>query len=235
MNNINLLDSLILTLLTLIIYQIIAWAQQKWQLIWLNPMLISIAIVVPYLLLNNIPYSEYRQSTQMLNALLEPAIVALGYPLYLQLQHIRKYWRQLLVILSLGVVIVMSISFIMTMLIINQQEIAISLSLKSITTPVGIALTEQLHGDSSITAIAIIIAGFSGGLLGPSWLKLCGIKSDAAIGLDIGSASHVIGSMLISKKNPNQGAYSSVSLITSALLTAFIVPLLIPLFLVLFS
>lgn len=233
--SINLVDSLMLTLLTLVIYQSAAWVQRKWQLILLNPMLLTIVILVPYLLINNINYDRYHQSTHVLNILLEPATVALGYPLYQQLQHIKRYWKQLITIIALGIVIVITISFSLTMLLIHQEEIAIALSLKSVTTPIGITLTEQLHGDSSITSFAIMIAGLSGALLGPAWLRFIHVKSDIAIGLAIGSGSHVIGSIILSKDNVYQGAYCSVALITSALLTAFIIPILVPLLLPIFS
>jgi len=233
--SISLLDSLILTLLTLLLYQGSVWLQQKWQIIWLNPLLVTIVTLIPFLLFSNIPYIDYRQSTQVLNALLEPATVALGYPLYQQLQNIKRNWRQLLAILALGVIVVITLSFSLTMLLIHQKEIAIALSLKSVTTPVGIILTEQMQGDSSITPFAIIIAGFTGGLFGPSWLRLLRIRSDIAIGLSVGSASHVIGSIIISKDNMHQGAYSSVALIISAVLTAFIIPLIIPVLSIFFT
>ncbi len=233
--SISLSDSLILTLLTLVIYQSAAWAQQKSKFIWLNPLLVTIIVLIPFLLLSKIPYANYRLSTHFLNALLEPAIVALGYPLYLQLQHIKRNWKLLVAILVLGVILVVTLSFSLTMLLIHQKEIAIALSLKSVTTPVGIIITEQLQGDSSITPFAIIIAGFAGGLLGPSWLRFLKIRSDIAAGLSIGAASHVIGSMIISKDNPYQGAYSSVALIICAVLTAFIMPLLMPILSVFFA
>lgn len=121
------------------------------------------------------------------------------------------------------------------MLIIHQEDVAIALSLKSVTTPIAITLTKQLSGDMSITPFATMIAGFSGALLGPSWLKLINIRSDIAIGLSIGAASHVIGSIVLSRHNPHQGGYSSVALILSAVLTAFIIPLLVPVLLPPFS
>ena len=235
LQSISLVDSLMLTLLTLIIYQSAAWLQQKWQLILLNPMLLTMILLIPYLLLNNINYAKYYQSTQALNILLEPATVALGYPLYQQLQHVKRYWKQLVTVLALGVIIVITLSFSVTMMLIHQEEIAIALSLKSVTTPIGITLTEQLQGDSSITSFAIMIAGLSGALLGPAWLRLIHVKSDIAIGLAIGSGSHVIGSIILSKNNVYQGAYSSVALIVSALLTAFIIPVLVPLLLPFFK
>jgi predicted murein hydrolase (TIGR00659 family) len=235
LESINLFDSLILTLLTLVLYQGVSWLQQKWELIWLNPMLFTIIIIIPYLLINEINYPSYRQSTQILSELLEPATVALGYPLYQQLKHVKRYWKQLITILTLGITIVIIISFSLTMILIHQEGIAIALSLKSVTTPIGITLTEQLQGDSSITAFAIMIAGFSGAILGPLWLKFINVRSDIAIGLAIGTGSHVIGSIILSKNNMHQGAYSSVALITSALLTSLIIPVLVPLLLPLFS
>ncbi len=231
----SLTNTLLLTILTLALYQGAAWLQQRWQLIWLNPLLISIALLVPFLIFNNINYAVYSHSTQFINSLLEPATVALGYPLYQQLQHIKHYWKQLLALLGLGVVIVIVTSFSLTMLIIHQEDVAIALSLKSVTTPIAIMLTQQLSGDISITPFATMIAGFSGALLGPTWLKLINVRSDIAIGLSIGATSHVIGSIVLSRHNPYQGAYSSVALILSAVLTAFIIPLLVPFLLPFFN
>jgi putative effector of murein hydrolase len=227
--------SIILTLLSLIIYQIATFAQQKWQSILLNPMLVTISVLAPILVTKNIDYQQYMQATQLLNFMLEPAIVALGFPLYLQLRNIRYHWKEIIAILSLGIVVVIIISFIATMALIAIPEIAIALSLKSVTTPIGIALTEQQAGDSSITAFAIMIAGFSGALLGPRWLSLIGVNSIKAQGLAIGSASHVIGTAVLAKISAEHAAYSSVALIFSALLTALISPWLIPLLLQFFA
>ncbi|GAA0821156.1 CidB/LrgB family autolysis modulator [Colwellia asteriadis] len=225
----QLLASIVLTLASLIIYQIATYAQQKWQSILLNPMLVTITVLAPILVSANINYQQYMQATQLLNFMLEPAIVALGFPLYLQLRNVKYHWKEILAILSLGIVIVIIISFFATMALIAIPEIAVALSLKSVTTPIGIALTEQEAGDSSITAFAIMIAGFSGALLGPRWLHFIGVNSVKAQGLAIGSASHVIGTAVLAKISAEHAAYSSVALIFSALLTALISPWLIPL------
>ncbi|MDP7591337.1 MAG: LrgB family protein [Litorilituus sp.] len=228
-------STLVLSLLTLILYQSASWLQQRCQFIWLNPMIIAILLIIPFLLFTQIDYQSYRQSTQFIHHLLEPATVALGFPLYQQLRTIKYHWRALISLLTLSVIIVITISFLSAMLLIHQQEIAIALSLKSVTTPIGIALTEQLSGDSSITPFAITIAGFSGALLGPRWLKLINVHSKIATGLAIGSASHVIGSIILTRKDPSIGAYSSVALIISAVLTAMIIPLLIPILMLFFK
>lgn len=231
----DMLTSLFLMLLTLSIYQSASYLQQRWQLIVLNPMLITIVILIPFLIFQDIEFSKYNEATHILSLLLEPAIVALGFPLYQQLHSIKYQWKFILSLLSLGVVIVIIFSFTLTMILINMPSVAIALSLKSVTTPIGIALTEQLHGNSSITAFAIIIAGLFGALLGTSWLNLIHVRSPKAQGLAIGAASHVIGTAAISKISSDHGAYSSVALIFSALLTALISPLLIPLMISFFS
>lgn len=227
--NSPLLASLVITLITITTYQLAAACQQKWQYIWLNPMLITISILVPLLLLSNINYQQYSQSTQILDLLLEPAIVALGLPLYQQFKQIRLYWRAMTAILVFGIVVVITVSFILAMWLIKAPDIAIALSLKSVTTPIGVTLTEQLFGDSSITTFAILIAGLFGALLGPQWLRFLGINSAKAQGLAIGSASHVIGTAVLVRKSAEHGAYSSVALILSAVLTALISPWLITL------
>ena len=227
--NSPILASIVFTLITIATYQFASACQQKWQYIWLNPMLFTISILVPFLLLIDINYQEYSQTTEILNLLLEPAIVALGLPLYQQFKQIRFYWREMTAILVLGITVVITVSFLLAMWLIKAPEIAIALSLKSVTTPIGITLTEQLFGDSSITAFAILIAGLFGALLGPQWLSFIGINSAKAQGLAIGSASHVIGTAVLVRKSAEHGAYSSVALILSAILTALISPWLIPL------
>jgi predicted murein hydrolase (TIGR00659 family) len=223
------LASIVISLITIGTYQLAAKLQQKWQSIWLNPMLITISLLVPLLLFVDVNYKEYSKATQLLNLMLEPAIVALGFPLYQQFRQIRFHWREITSILALGIVIVISLSFILAILLIKAPEIAVALSLKSVTTPIGITLTEQLSGDSSITAFAIMIAGLFGALLGPAWLRFIGVKSAKAQGLAVGSASHVIGTAVLIRISAEHGAYSSVALILSALLTALISPWLVPL------
>jgi putative effector of murein hydrolase len=179
-SNSPILASIVITLITIATYQFAAACQQKWQYIWLNPMLFTISILVPLLLLTEVNYQEYSDKTQILNLLLEPAIVALGFPLYQQFKQIRFYWREMTAILVLAITVVIIVSFILAMWLIKAPEIAVALSLKSVTTPIGITLTEQLFGDSSITAFAILIAGLFGALLGPQWLSFIGVNSAKA-------------------------------------------------------
>jgi len=214
-------------LVTIFIYQFFALIQKKSNKVWLNPMLLSVLALVVILLIFKINYQAYQQSTIALSALLEPAVVALGFPLYQQLHTIKKHWQKILTLLSIAAVLVISISYTITILTIKLPSIAVSLSLKSITTPIGIALTEQLNGNSAITAFAIIIAGLTGAIFGIKWLTLLKVTSPKAQGLAIGTASHALGTATISQLSYQHAAYSSLALIVSATVTAIFSPSLI--------
>jgi len=220
---------------TIVIYQIFNQLQKKLSLIWLNPMLLSIAAIIPLMLIYSISFEQYFEATKTINWLLEPAVVALGFPLYQHLNTIKDQWKVILSLLVLAIIITIITSFILTMTFVMAPEIAVSLSLKSVTTPIGIALTEQLNGNSSITAFAIILAGLFGALLGPLWLNFIDVRSAKAQGLAIGAASHALGTATISKISYEHGAYGSLALIVSAVITALISPLIINQLAILFN
>jgi putative effector of murein hydrolase len=219
--------AIIMTLLTILIYQLFANIQKKLGLVWFNPMLASIFFIIPALIFFNFTFDDYYQATQVLSWLLEPAIVALGFPLYQHLSAIKNQWKIITALLAVSVAIVIIVSFILTITIINLPEISVSLSLKSVTMPIGIALTEELNGNNAITAFAIILAGLFGAILGPRWLTFIGVRSAKAQGLAVGAASHALGTFTISKISYEHGAYASLALIISAVLTAIISPILI--------
>lgn len=225
-------ETLIISLITCfainVTYQLGVMAQNKVDRVWCNPMLIALLIIIPVLHHTNIPFSTFEKHSQYISWLLEPAIVALGYPLYLQIKNIKNDIHFIFFILTFGVITVLTVSLLFSVYLLERNDIAVSLALKSITTPIGLALTERLQGVSSITAIAIIIAGLTGALIGPTWLNLIHVNSPKAQGLAIGAASHVLGTTVISKISYQHGAYGSLALIISAIITAIIAPVIIP-------
>lgn len=220
--------SLLFLFITVAIYQGFSLWQKSHGKVWLNPMILSIAMIIPILFLGNYGFQEYKQGTQLLHQLLDIAIVALGFPLYQQLDQIKKHWKVLFLLLTLGAIIVITVSFFMTIWLLHTEEMAISLALKSITTPIALALIDEIGGSASISAFAIIIAGVFGAIVGPKWLKLCKVTSPVSQGLAIGAASHAIGTSTISKISYKHGAYGSLALIVSAIITALLSPIIIP-------
>ncbi|MBA6341860.1 LrgB family protein [Colwellia sp. MB02u-10] len=223
----HILSSFVVVAGTITLFQLIAVLQRKLNAIWLQPMLVSILVTIAILLWQDISFESYFSNSWLLNALLEPAVVALGFPLYQHLETITKQWKSIILVLFIGAFIAISTSFIITMLLIGDYTIAVALSLKSVTTPIAIAIAGQLDGNTAITAFAIILAGFFGALVGPPWLKFIKVKSPKAQGLAIGAASHAIGTAIVSNISYEHAAYSSLALIVSAVITALISPFMI--------
>lgn len=222
-------------LATILIYQGFAWLQRKVNKIWLNPMLFTMLVIIPLLLANQITFEVYYQYSQIFSYLLEPAIVVLGYPLYQQMKVIKSQLAKILTVLCSAIFIMLCANIFIAMWLFNQSDVAVSLALKSVTTPIGLALTEQLHGVAAITAVGIIIAGLVGGVWGIKILNACGVQCKKSQGLAIGCASHALGTASISPVSYQHGAFSSLSLILSALITAIFSPIIVPLLLTWFS
>jgi len=217
-----------LIVFTICIYQVFFYLQIKFKAFWANPLLLSIIVISAVVIHADMPFQQYFEHTKLLSYLIEPAVVALGFPLYQHIDMIKRQLSTLLILLTLGVLIVIIVSIGLTMWLITIPEISVSLSLKSITTPIALSLSETLNGNSSITALAIILAGFLGALLGPAWLNFINVKSPEAQGSAIGAASHAVGTATMSKISYQHSAYGSISLILSAIITAVVSPVLIP-------
>jgi putative effector of murein hydrolase len=97
---------------------------------------------------------------------------------------------------------------------------------KSITTAIGLALTEQSGGITALTTIAIVITGILGNMFGPYFCKWFGITQEIAQGVAFGTSSHVIGTAKANEISTLTGAVSSLSLVVSGLLTALAFPIL---------
>ena len=226
LNN-HILSSIFTVAGTIALFQLIAVFQRKLNAIWLQPMLMCILAIIAILLWQDISFESYFSNAWLLNALLEPAVVALGFPLYQHLETIIKEWKTIVLVILFGAFIAIVSSFIITMLLIGDYTIAVALSLKSVTTPIAIAIAGQLDGNTAITAFAVILAGFFGALVGPPWLRFIKVKSPKAQGLAIGAASHAIGTATVSNISYEHSAYSSLALIVSAVITALISPFII--------
>lgn len=218
--------SLAAVVVTLGAYQIGLWCQKKWKNPLFNPILIAVILVIGFLLLTGISNETYQSGTKLISWLLTPATVCLALPLYRQMKILRKDLLAILAgvvagtVVSLGCILLLGWAFHM------DRQLLVSLLPKSITTAMGIALSEQADGIQSLTAAAIIITGILGSLMGSLLCKLFRIKHPIAQGVAFGTASHVIGTSRATELGDLQGAVSSLSLAVAGILTAVLFPLL---------
>ena len=222
-----LFDVVLSIVLTILVYQGCQFIQQKLNMVWLNPMLLSIVIIIPAMIYFNVSFEQYMQGGQWLNNLLEPAVVALGFPLYQQLNMIKKQWKPISLLLLFSSTVAVVVSYFISLLLISDRGLAVSMALKLISTPIALELSTMFGGINALTALAIIIAGLVGAVGGVPWLNFIGVIDKSAQGLAVGSGSHVLGTATMSKECSYRGAYGALALIFCGLFTAIVSPLIL--------
>ncbi|WP_159567464.1 CidB/LrgB family autolysis modulator [Budvicia diplopodorum] len=221
--------------LTLVVFYSARLLTIKLKMPLLNPLLISLFIIVPILLLTNTSYESYLQGSQLLNELLQPAVVALAFPLYEQLHQIRARWKSIITICLIGSLSAMVSGTGIALLLGASPEIAASVLPKSVTTPIAMAVSGSLHGVPAISAICVMFVGVFGAVFGYPILNLLKITTPAARGLSIGSTAHALGTARCAEQDYQEGAYSSLALVICGIITSLAAPFVFPLLLRLFS
>lgn len=217
--------SLFPLVLTIGAYQIGLWCQKKWKNPIANPILISLILVIIVLLLTGLPVDTYQAGTAGVSWLLTPATVCLALPLYEQLKILRKNLPAILVSVAAGTITSLVSILLLCKAFGLDAQMSVSLLPKSITTAMGVVLSEQNGGIASLSTVAIICTGILGSLLGTTLCKLLKLNHPIAQGVAIGTASHVIGTSKANEMGALQGAVSSLSLAVAGILTAILFPI----------
>ena len=205
--------------LTVGAFQIGLWCQKKTGFALCNPILIGAALVIGVLLLTGIDPEEYQAGASGLSWLLTPATVCLAVPLYRQLKILKKNIPAIVAGVAAGTVVSLGSIFLLCLLFHLDRQITVSLLPKSITTAIGIGLSEELAGCVSITVTAIMITGLFGNIAGRGICRLCGIKHPVAKGIAIGTSAHVMGTAKAMEMGEIEGAMSSLSIAVAGCMT----------------
>ena len=185
----------------------------------LNPLLISIIVVMAFLLIFDIDYETYNAGAKYLSYLLTPATVCLAIPLYQQLQLLKKNFMAIFMGILSGVIASLGSILVMAVLFGLSYEEYVTLLPKSITTAIGMGVSEELGGNVTITVAVIIVTGVLGNIVAESVCRICKIKSPIARGIAIGTSSHAIGTTKALQMGEVEGAMSSLSIVIAGLLT----------------
>lgn len=208
-------------------YQAGLWCQKKWKSPILNPLLIAVILVIGFLLATGIPNESYQAGMVGISWLLTPATVCLALPLYEQIKTLKKNLPAILAGIAAGTAVSLGFVLAACRLLALDQVFTVSLLPKSITTAMGMVLSENSGGIGSLTAAAIIVTGILGSLFGSMLCKLFHITDPIAQGVAFGTATHVVGTSRANEIGPLQGAVSSLSLAVAGILTAVVFPLIL--------
>ena len=205
--------------ISLVGYVIGGQLKKKFKLAVLNPLMISIIFVVGVVLLFKLDYPSYKKQAEILNYLLTPATIALAIPLYQQLSLLRKNLLAVICGIISGVFASMSSVLAMSVLFSLSHEDFVTLLPKSITTAIGMGVSEELGGIQTITVAVIIVTGVLGNVIGEGVCKLFRITEPISRGLALGTAAHAIGTAKALEMGEIEGAMSSLSIAVAGLLT----------------
>lgn len=184
-----------------------------------NPILVSVILTSVFLLLTGTEYSQYRAGASFLSWLLTPATICLAIPLYEQLSVLKSNRLAILVGILSGVVTSFLCVLSLAMLFGLGHAEYVTLIPKSITTAIGMELSEANGGYGSITAVLIILSGIVGNVASPFILRTLRITDPVARGVAIGTSSHAIGTAKALEMGPVEGAVSSLSIVVAGVLT----------------
>lgn len=185
----------------------------------LNPLLIAIALTIVVIKALDIDYETYNSGAKYISYLLTPATVCLAIPLYRHINVLKSHAKEVFIGILAGVIASMGSILLMAYLFSLTHEQYVTLLPKSITTAIGMGVSEELGGIQTITIAVIIITGVFGNIIAEGVLKIFRIKEPVAKGLAIGTASHAIGTAKALEIGETEGAMSSLAVAVAGLMT----------------
>ena len=195
------------------------WVKKKVGWAILNPLLVSVVIVIAVLKLLHVDYASYNNSAKYISYLLTPSTVCLAIPLYQQMNLLKKNLKAIIAGITTGVFASLAGVWVFSMLFHLKKQFYVTLLPKSITTAIGMGISEELGGIVTITVAAIVITGIIGNMFAEGICKLCKIEHPIAKGLAIGTASHAMGTAKAMEIGEIEGAMSSLSIAVAGLMT----------------
>lgn len=206
-------------MLTLGTYCIGLWLKKKTGWTLMNPLLVSILLSIGFLCATGTAYETYAEGANVISYLLTPATVCLAVPLYEQIEHLKRNSHAVMLGIGAGVLASMTSILGMVLILGMNHQAYVTLLPKSITTAIGMGVSEELGGNVPVTILVIVITGITGNIFAEKFLKLIKVKEPIAKGIAIGSASHVIGTSKAMEMGQTEGAMSSLAIVTSGVLT----------------
>ncbi|MEO4047161.1 LrgB family protein [Pseudomonas sp. CAU 1711] len=215
--------------ITLAVYQLALAAYERTRWVFLQPVLVSMTVLIGVLLAAGLSYAEYRQSTFLLGVLLGPTTVALAVPLFLNLKRIRQlFWPTLLTLLLAGLLATL-LGVALAWLFGAERMMLMTIAPKSVTSPIAMLVAEQIGGVAALAAVFVLITGVLGAICGPELLRRAGVRHPAAQGMALGLTAHAVGTARALQEGEECGAFAALAMSLMGMLTAVLLPLAVAL------
>ena len=211
--------------LTILSFEAASLIRRRFNNPLLNPFLISVIIIIATLKLMGLDYDSYYATARHISFLVTPATVCLAIPLYRQLAVLKSNLPAVLAGIGVGVLINAAVIVVFAKVFSLGHSEFVSLLPKSITTPIGMALSGEYGGTQSMTVVAILVTGITGNVAGEQLLKLVRVRRAVSRGLAMGASSHAIGTAKAVEMGDTEGAMSGLAIAVAGVLTVAVMPL----------
>jgi len=211
--------------LTILAYLIGLFIKNKVKLEIFNPMIVAILLIIVILKTTKIPYDIYYDSNNIINYMLTPATICLAVPLYEKLNVLKGNLKAILIGILSGILTSMITIFAICQMFELSKEHFVTFLPKSLTTAIGMAISDELGGIVTITVAIIMITGIVGSVIADITFKIFNIHEPVSKGLALGTASHVIGTVKATEYGKIEAAVSSLSIAVTGLLTVIVAPI----------
>ena len=208
--------------LSLVSYGIGIILKKKFKLGIFNTLLVSIIISILVIVAGKIDYNTYYEGAKILSWLLTPATVCLAIPLYEQWNLLKKNYKAVVAGLAAGTITSLTTVLILAFILGLSHKEYVTLLPKSITTAIGMGVSEELGGYVTITVAVIIITGVLGNIMGETICKIFHITEPISKGLAFGASSHAIGTAKAMEIGEIEGAMSGLAIAVSGILTVIL-------------
>ncbi|HEY0024340.1 MAG TPA: LrgB family protein [Longimicrobium sp.] len=212
---------------TLAVYAVARAFQRRIGSVVLHPVLVSIVVLIVALRMLGIQYEDYDRGGRVLTFLLGPAVVALGLPLFRQMEEIGRKRSAVLLTLVAGSAAGALTATVAAALLGAPDEVIRSLIPRSVTTPIAIGIAGRVGGLAALSAAVSILTGVLGAVIGPPLLRALGINSRTAFGLALGAAAHGVGTARAAEEGDAEAASAGLAIGLMGVFTAVLAPLVV--------
>lgn len=215
--------------LTLGSYQLAMAAYERTRWVFLQPVLVSMTLVIGSLWLLGIGFDEYRRHSELLTLLLGPATVALAVPLFANLRRIRQLLWPILITLLVAGTFATVLGIGLGWLLGVDRQMLMTLAPKSVTSPIAMLVAAEIGGVAALAAVFVLLTGVLGAMFGPELMRRLGIHHPAAQGMALGLAAHAVGTARALQEGEECGAFAALAMSLMGVTTAVVLPLVIAL------
>ncbi|WP_307725849.1 LrgB family protein [Oceanobacillus sojae] len=210
---------MVFTIVTYLIYLLSKKIYKKIIIAAFHPLLLAPILLIVLITITHVSANQYLQGSKLLSHMLAPATVAFAVPIYKNLAIIKKYIGTIAVSITVGTLVAMISTFLLSKLIHLSDDFIVSILPRSITTPIAMEVSKEIGGLPALTTVFVIITGIAGGIIGPKVLKWLSIKTPIAKGLALGMGAHGVGTSKALEYGKQESVFSSLAMIFAALIT----------------